>query len=920
MGGQQRQDAARREAGKTKEKRSFLKQLNRRSGQEHAEIKALSDTIAAFAPVKGTNSMMTVQAAPAGSYAAARMFEELPISTYTKEALAAAKYVRLTAIQRAALPHALAGRDILGAAKTGSGKTLSFLVPLVERLYRLKWTRRDGLGALVLTPTRELALQIFEELKIIGQHHEMSAGLLIGGKDIKAERLSVGSLNVLVATPGRLLQHMDETPGFETNQLQMLVLDEADRILDMGFSQTLDAILSNLPKERQTMLFSATQTKSIKSLARLSLNDPEYLSVHEDADSATPLKLDQAYSVVGLHEKIDMVWSFIKAHLGAKTIVFLSTCKQVRFVHEAFRRLRPGVPIRALHGGMKQMKRMGVFYEFCEAKKGDGMVLFATDIAARGLDFPTIDWVLQMDCPEDSAAYIHRVGRTARYMSSGRALLLLTPSEAPGMLEALADAKVPIKQIKVNPKKAASVGPALQALLSKSVELKEFAQRALIAYVRSVFLQECGTEGAEGDCAERTLITHVRSVFLQPNKKVFDVAAMPIVDFALSLGLPTAPKLRFLKRTGKKVTAIEVGGSGGGALVDQGGLADDGGDDASDEEGEGAEAEGQQAAAAAGEAGRKRRHADAPAEDGGLEAAAAGRRRAGARAAAGSGAGDDSDGDDFLRVKTRDIFAGSSGGGGGKGGGEERVEPWAAAEALAAQEAIGAREKKKRLKIKEGKNTGSRMVFDEEGTAVEPLALLARGLGEDDVEKVVDADGVYVGVRAKSGDRFKAAAEVLKQRDRDDKARLKAARQELKFAERAQRKAQGGQGGGRDAVMGDGSGSEASEDEGGRGGGARVTLGGHGSDSDGGEAGSSGSDGGGGSDGAESDDSRGGVAPLYRELAKKKQQGGPAAGGEAAASSARTGRGGKRSGGGGGGALSLAGQEALALRLLSSKK
>eukprot|EP00955_Chlamydomonas_euryale_P053651 355556-Chlamydomonas_euryale.AAC.8 len=202
-------------------------------------------------------------------------------SAVPQDGLKSCKYVRMTAIQRAALPHAIAGRDVLGAAKTGSGKTLAFLVPLVEKLYRMRWTRRDGLGALVLTPTRELALQIFEELKkvgdgtwrglrrgkqifeefkrlgaggrrwrwvkthehnypgvkshecsspgvigdcrSVGQHHDMSAGLLIGGKDVKAEQASVGSMNILVATPGRLLQHMDETPGFDAANLQMLV-------------------------------------------------------------------------------------------------------------------------------------------------------------------------------------------------------------------------------------------------------------------------------------------------------------------------------------------------------------------------------------------------------------------------------------------------------------------------------------------------------------------------------------------------------------------------------------------------------------------------------------------------------------------------------------------------------------------------
>jgi ATP-dependent RNA helicase DDX10/DBP4 len=188
----------------------------------------------------------------------------------------------------------------------------------------------------------------------------------------------------------------------------MLVLDEADRILDLGFSAALDAILANLPRAgRQTLLFSATQTKSVRDLARLSLRSPEYLAAHAEAAAPTPVRLQQAAMVVNPEAKLDVLWSFIKAHLSARTVVFLSTCKQVRFVHAAFKKLRPGVPLRALHGGMKQGKRMGSFQDFCAQR---ACVMLATDVAARGLDFPAVDWVVQADCPEDVAAYIHRCG------------------------------------------------------------------------------------------------------------------------------------------------------------------------------------------------------------------------------------------------------------------------------------------------------------------------------------------------------------------------------------------------------------------------------------------------------------------------------------------------------------------------------
>lgn len=445
-------------------------------------------------------------------------FSDLPLSEPTASGLAASHYKTLTDIQSRAIPHALKGRDVLGAAKTGSGKTLAFLIPVLENLYRSQWTEYDGLGALILSPTRELAIQIFEVLRKVGRYHTFSAGLVIGGKSLREEQERLGRMNILVCTPGRMLQHLDQTSSFDVYNLQMLVLDEADRIMDMGFQSTVDAIVEHLPKERQTMLFSATQTKKVSDLARLSLQDPEYVSVHEAAPSATPSTLQQHYVVVPLPQKLDILWSFIRNNLKAKTIVFLSSGKQVRFVYESFRHLQPGVPLLHLHGRQKQGGRLDITTRFSSAKYS---VLFATDVAARGLDFPAVDWVIQLDCPEDADTYIHRVGRTARYERNGRAVLFLDPTEEEGMLKRLEQKKVPIERINVKAKKQQSIKDQLQNMCFKDPELKYLGQKAFISYVKSVYLQK--------------------------DKEVFKVKELPLEEYAASLGLPGAPRIKFIK-------------------------------------------------------------------------------------------------------------------------------------------------------------------------------------------------------------------------------------------------------------------------------------------------------------------------------------------------------------------------------------
>ncbi|KAF8669065.1 hypothetical protein HU200_051387 [Digitaria exilis] len=499
--------------------------------REVDEIRLLNEWIEAGKPPPGTKppppskSSGAAPAPPAAGeyteYGACTRFDELPLSQKTKDALRKSPFKEMSDIQRAALPHALCGRDVLGAAKTGSGKTLAFVIPVIEKLYRERWGPEDGVGCIVLCPTTDLASQIFDVFNLVGKFHNFSAGNIVGKrKGIEQEKERVNSLNILVCTPGRLVQHFDETVNFDCSQLQMLVLDEADQILDHGFKKQVDAILSQIPKVRQTLLFSATQTKSVKDLARVSLRDPEYISVHEEARTATPDTLEQYAMIVPLEQKLNMLWSFIKRHLNSKTIVFLSSVKQVKFVFEIFKKLRPGIPLKCMHGRMTHVVQQAIVADFNESIS----VLFSTDLTARGLDIKNVDWVVQVDCPESTDIYIHRVGRTARYNKKGKSLMFLCPEEE-AMLEKLkaTESKIPIHIRK-----------------PKAEQLEQISQNIASVLVKFPNLQQLG---------KRAFVTYLKSIYLQKDKKVFDLnrfSAEQFAAYAASLGLPVIPTIRFM--------------------------------------------------------------------------------------------------------------------------------------------------------------------------------------------------------------------------------------------------------------------------------------------------------------------------------------------------------------------------------------
>lgn len=398
-------------------------------------------------------------------------FDELGLSEKTMKAIQGMDFETMTEIQRKSIPPLLAGKDVLGAAKTGSGKTLAFLIPAVEMLSSLRFKPRNGTGVIIVSPTRELALQIFGVARELLEYHSQTLGIVIGGANrrAEAEKLAKG-VNLLVATPGRLLDHLQNTEGFVYKNLRTLVIDEADRILEIGFEDEMKQIIKRLPAdERQTSLFSATQTTKVEDLARISLKPgPLYINVDYRKEHSTVDTLEQGYVIVESDLRFRLLFTFLKRHPKKKIICFFSSCNCVDYYSELLNYI--DLPVLALHGKQKQQKRTNTFFEFCNAEHG---TLICTDVAARGLDIPAVDWILQVDPPDDPRDYIHRVGRTARGTSGkGRSLIFLQPSEV-GFLKHLKEARVPLVEFELPTKKILNIQSQLEKLISSNYYLNK---------------------------------------------------------------------------------------------------------------------------------------------------------------------------------------------------------------------------------------------------------------------------------------------------------------------------------------------------------------------------------------------------------------------------------------------------------------
>ncbi|KHN76999.1 putative ATP-dependent RNA helicase pitchoune [Toxocara canis] len=440
------------------------------------------------------------------------------VSQATLSAVKEMGFTNMTKIQARCIRPLLEGRDVLGAAKTGSGKTLAFLIPAVELLVKLDWKVHNGTGAIVISPTRELSMQTYGVLsELLEKHPAITHGLVMGGANRQAETQKlVKGVNFLVATPGRLLDHLQNTDDFVVRNLKCLIVDEADRILDIGFEIEMQHILRILPKKRQTMLFSATQTAKVNELIKAALHsDPLRIGVDpedkfDDEGSATVSGLQQGYVVCPSEKRLLLLFTFLKKNRNKKVMVFFSSCNSVKFHHELFNYI--DIPVQCIHGKQKQQKRTCTFFSFCQAKSG---ILFCTDVAARGLDIPQVDWIVQYDPPDEPREYIHRVGRTARGAEgTGHALLLLRPEEL-GFLRYLKQARVVLNEFEFSWSKIANIQPQLEKLIEQNYYLNKSAKEAYKCYVRAYDSHSL--------------------------KSIFDVGTLDLVAVAKSFAFSTPP-------------------------------------------------------------------------------------------------------------------------------------------------------------------------------------------------------------------------------------------------------------------------------------------------------------------------------------------------------------------------------------------
>ncbi|WP_271169697.1 DEAD/DEAH box helicase [Hansschlegelia plantiphila] len=383
-------------------------------------------------------------------------FSELGLSAKVLAAVESSGYTEPTPIQAAAIPHVLAGRDVLGIAQTGTGKTASFTLPMLTRLEQGRARARMP-RTLILEPTRELAAQVEESFGKYGQNHKLSMALLIGGvsfgdQDAKLTR----GVDVLIATPGRLLDHFERGRLLLTG-IEILVIDEADRMLDMGFIPDIERICKLIPPSRQTLFFSATMPPEIQRLTQQFLRNPERIEVARPSTTAALVKQLLISVSDDPAEKRDALWRAVDGAENFKNaIVFCNRKRDIGVVHKSLE--KHGFKVAALHGDLDQRARMAALDSF---KTGEVALLVASDVAARGLDIPDVSHVINYDIPIHAEDYVHRIGRTGRAGRSGVAISLVTPADAKNLaaIESLTKTSITWQGAALDPEAASEARP-----------------------------------------------------------------------------------------------------------------------------------------------------------------------------------------------------------------------------------------------------------------------------------------------------------------------------------------------------------------------------------------------------------------------------------------------------------------------------
>ncbi|CAG5047314.1 unnamed protein product [Parnassius apollo] len=446
----------------------------------------------------------------------------------------------MTPIQAAVIPLILSCKDVVAEAVTGSGKTLAFVVPMLEMLIKKEKEaplRKDFIYSVIISPTRELATQIYKVIELFLQELELShvtMTLLVGGRaiEVDVENINKGA-HLVVCTPGRLEDLLSERKQLNLagrlKELEFLVLDEADRLLDLGFSTTLTTILQYLPRQRRTGLFSATQTKELQDLVRAGLRNPVLISVKEKSTISTPLALENYYVIVEPQDKFLFLLNFIRNRRMLKGLFFLPTCACVDYWADVLPVFLPDMKIFAIHGKMKQ-KRNKILDSFREA---DNTILLCTDLLARGLDIPEVEWVVQWEPPSSPAALVHRVGRTARGGARGFSLLPLLPSE---------DTYVPF--IKTNQK------VELKDWRKSSDEIK--ISQKLRDKVLTILHDQQKKDRAVLDKGQRAFVSHIQAYSKHECNLLLQLKELPLGHIATSYGLLKLPLMPEIKEEHKK--------------------------------------------------------------------------------------------------------------------------------------------------------------------------------------------------------------------------------------------------------------------------------------------------------------------------------------------------------------------------------